>query len=156
MKQLTNEDKLILRNKAKFEIERLELISTDEETLQLLDSFKNKFNFCESAYKIVLEEHQTAKGKAVNKERLKLDMRQVPDALNFAGYTFDSDLLNELFGSKSKIIGCKTVKFLRDSITHGISDKSVDEIKERKEELFDYMNGFLHIIKTFDNEEDIK
>ena len=156
MGQLTNEDKLKLRNKAKLGIERLEQISKDTETSKLLDSFKNKFNFCESAYKIILLEHQKAKGNVADLKRLQLDMRQVPFALNFAGYIFDNNLLNELFGFKSKINGCTTVKILRDSITHGISEKYVDEIKERKEELFDYMDSFLHIIKTFDDEEDIK
>ena len=138
MRNLTEQEKIELRNKTKLEVWRIEKVFNDLETLQLIDLFKDKFNICESAYKIVLEEHQTAKGKVVNKERLKLDMRQVPDALNFAGYTFDANLLNELFGSKSKNNGCTTVKVLRDSITHGISDKCVDEIKKRKEELFGY------------------
>lgn len=156
MEQLTDKEKIELRNKAKFEIERIEKIFNDKETLQLLDSFKNKFNICESAYKIVLLEHQKAKGNNTNLNRLRLTMTQVPYALNFAGYTFNLELLNELFGSESKINGCKTVKILRNSLTHGISDKCVDEIKKRKEELFDYMDSFLHIIKTFDDEEDIK
>lgn len=156
MKQLTEQEKIKLRNKAKLEIERIETIFKDIETLQLLDVFKNKFNFCESAYKIILLEYQKTRGNVVDLKKLKLDMRQVPSALSFAGYTFDADLLNELFGSKSKINGCKTVKILRDSITHGISDKCLDEIKKRKEELFDYMDSFLHIIKKFDDEEDIK
>ena len=156
MEQLTDKEKIELRNKAKFEIERIEKIFNDKETLQLLDSFKNKFNICESAYKIVLLEHQKAKGNNTNLNRLRLTMTQVPYALNFAGYTFNLELLNELFGSESKINGCKTVKILRNSLTHGISDKCVNEIKKRKEELFDYMDSFLHIIKTFDDEEDIK
>ena len=73
MGQLTNEDKLKLRNKAKLEIERLEQISKDTETSKLLDSFKNKFNFCESAYKIILLEHQKAKGNVADLKRLQLD-----------------------------------------------------------------------------------
>lgn len=89
-------------------------------------------------------------------KKLKLDMRQVVAALNFAGYTFGSGLLNELFGSKSEINGCKTVKILRDSIVHGINETSVNEIKNRSKELFGYMDTFLDSIKNFDNEEKIK
>ena len=150
MKNSTEQEKIELRSKAKLEIERMEKIFNDVTTLQLLDTFKNQFNICESAYKIILLEHQKAKGNIADLKSLKLDMRQVPFALKFAGYTFDNNLLNELFGFKSKIKGCKTVKILRDSITHGISDKCVDEIKERKEELFGYMNSFLNSLKTFD------
>lgn len=156
MKNLTNEEKTKLHNKTKSEIERLEQISGDVETIQLLDSFKNKFNICESAYKVILFEHQKAKGKDVKMKKLKIDMKQVPYALNFAGYTFDSNLLNELFGSNSNINGCKTVKILRDSITHSINQQSVNETKDRAEELFGYMDTFLDTIKNFDNEEAIK
>lgn len=156
MNNITEQAKLELRNKAKLEIERMETIFKDVETLQLLDGFKNKFNLCESAYKIILSEHQKSKGSVAELKRLKLDMRQVPFALNFAGYAFNTEHLNELFGGKSKINGCKTVKNLRDSITHGINDECVDEIKERKEELFGYMDRFLQSIKTFDYKETIK
>lgn len=156
MQNLTQEDRKKIRNKAKSEIERLEHIFADIETTQLLDSFRNKFNMCESAYKIILFEHQKAKGNPTELKNLRLDMRQVQAALNFAGYNFSSTLLNELFGSKSKIKGYKTVKNLRNSITHGISEKCVDEIKKRKEELFGYMNTFLNVIKEFDNDAKIK
>lgn len=156
MRNLTSEDKFQLRKKAKMEIERMEKFFNDIETLRLLDLFKNMFNICESAYKVTLLEHQKAKGRTMPVEKLKITMTQVPFALNFAGYTFDANLLNELFGLKSKINSCKTVKILRDSITHGINDKCVDEIKKRKEELFGYMHNFLKTIKTFDNENNIK
>ncbi len=154
MKELNEKEKVKLRNKAKAEIERLEQIFTDVETTQMLDSFKNKFNICESAYKIILAEYQKEKKHGKFKEKLKINMKQVPAALNFAGYTFGSELLNELFGSKSKVSGCKTVKKLRDSITHGINEKSVTEIRNRNKELFGYMDSFLDVIKEFDNADD--
>lgn len=156
MRKVTEQEKIELRSNAKLEIERIENIFNDGDTLQLLDFFKNKFNICESAYKLILLEYQKAKGNIADLKSLKLDMRQVPFVLKFAGYTFDNNLLNELFGSTSKINGCKTVKILRNSITHGISDKCVEEIKERKEELFGYMNSFINNIKTFDGEDCIK
>lgn len=36
------------------EIERMEKFFNDIETLRLLDLFKNMFNICESAYKVIL------------------------------------------------------------------------------------------------------
>ena len=60
--KLTQKEKLILRNQTKDELIRLETINNDLETIALLDSFKNKFNICESVYKVVLSEHQRQKG----------------------------------------------------------------------------------------------
>ena len=147
MIKLTQKEKLILRNQTKDELMRLETINNDSETIALLDSFKNKFNICESVYKIVLSEHQKRKGH--NYTYLKLDMRQVPYALEFAGYSFDKALLNELFGAKSN--NGTTVKKLRDAVTHGFNQDAINEIQARQEELFNYMNCFLECIRTFDN-----
>lgn len=136
-----------LRNNAKAELTRLESIQNNIETIKLLDEFKNKFNICESVYKVVLKEHQISKGKT-DTNYLKLIMTQVPFALSFAGYSFEKDLLNELFGSSSK--KGMTVKKLRDAVTHGINEKGVKEISDRKEELFGYMDDFLNTIRNFD------
>ena len=145
--KITEQEKIQLRENAKAEVERLETLLNNDETLRLLDSFKNKFNICESAYKIVLMEHQRRKGN--NGERLLLDMKQVPHALSFAGYNFDKDLLNDLFGAKSS--KGKTAKKLRDAVTHSIDQKAVNEIMTRSEELFTYMDTFINVIKSFDN-----
>lgn len=136
-----------LRSKARIELERLEKIQENTKTVQLLDTFKNKFNICETTYKVILKKHQAVKGKK-SKERLTLNMMQVPHALKFAGYDFDYQLLNELFGSNSE--KGKTVKKLRDAVTHGINDKAAKEIEKRQDELFGYMDNFLNTIKTFD------
>jgi hypothetical protein len=103
---------------------------------------------CETVYKVILAEHQRRKGKT-NTTYLKVNMSQVPHALNFAGYTFDKSLLNELFGAKSQ--KGETVKKLRDMVSHGIDKKAVAEITGRKDELFGYMDSFLWEIRTFDD-----
>ena len=56
MKNLSAKEQKQLREKAKKELVRLESIDTD--TIQLLDKFKNKFNYCETIYKMVLKEHR--------------------------------------------------------------------------------------------------
>lgn len=77
-------------------------------------------------------------------------MKEAPHALSFAGYDFNRELLNDLFGSASQKE--MTAKKLRDAVTHGINQKAVDEIIVRKKELFTYMDKFLNVIKTFDND----
>lgn len=86
--KITEQEKQILRNNAKTELERLEACLSDQGTVQLLDMFKNKFNICESVYKVILAEHQKRKGKPAS-AYLKVYMTQVPYALDFAGYTFE-------------------------------------------------------------------
>lgn len=147
--KITEQEQQVLRNNAKTELERLEACFADQSTVQLLDEFKNKFNICESVYKVVLAEHQKRKGKQVT-TFLKLDMTQVPHALKFAGYSFERTLLNELFGSSSP--KGKTVKKLRDETTHGINEKAVREIIARKDELFGYMDEFLTGIRSFESD----
>lgn len=148
IKNLSEEDKRKLRDDAKKEIERLEQYLQNTENVKVVDEFKNRFNICESAYKIILKKHQACKGKKPT-SFLKIDMRQVPKALNFAGYSFNDQLLSDLFGSKLSTKG-RTAKKLRDGITHGIDESAVLEIISRKDELFGYMDTFLDTIKSFD------
>lgn len=134
-----------LRNKAKAELERLEMVMNDEQIMELLDKFKNKFNLCESTYKIVLAEHQL-KRKGKIPSFLKLEMTQAPYVMSFAGYNIDRDLLKRLFGSKCN--RGRTAKKLRDAVTHGLEQKAIDEIESRQSELFDDMDEFLEIIRV--------
>ena len=94
--KISADEQLDLRNRAKVELERLETVMKNEQIMELLDRYKNKFNLCESTYKVVLAEHQLkTKGKLPS--QLKLEMTQVPFAMAFAGYNIDRDLLNRLF-----------------------------------------------------------
>lgn len=145
--KISEKEKELLRNKARKEMERLELVFEADTTVQLLNQFKNKFNICETVYKVILFEHQKRKGRKTD-SYLQITMSQVPHALKFAGYDFDKALLNELFGARSN--NGKTVKKLRDEVTHGINQKAVEEIVDRKDELFDYMYCFLSKIRCFD------
>ena len=147
--QLTFEQKLVLRNKAKDELLRLEAVYSDEETRDKINRFKEKFGICEIVYKVVLEEHQFNKtGKHF--ERLRVDMTQAPYALNYAGYDFDKDLLTHLFGAEKRI-GSRSVKTLRDSLTHSVNQKAIDELLNREDELYWYMDQFLSKIRSFDS-----
>lgn len=145
--KITAQEKLALRNSARAELERLETCLSDDDTVQLLDSFKNEFNICETVYKIILIKHQNCKKRNISNFP-KIDMRQVPHVFNFAGYNFDKNLLNNLFGVHSN--NGSSVKKLRDAVTHGIDAKAVEEIENRKDELFGYMETFLTTIRDFD------
>lgn len=146
--QLDETQKLSLRNRAKDELIRIEKLVADKDKKKLIDDFKEKFSICEIVYKVILEEHQFNKtGK--HSDYLKVTMTQVPHALMFAGYDFDKELLTKLFGAEEKI-GSRSVKKLRDSLTHSMNDKAVNELSDRYEEMNGYMDSFLNKIRTFD------
>lgn len=42
------------------------------------------------------------------------------------------------------------MKKLRDSVTHGLDELAINEVVQRNEELFGYMDDFLNVIRTFD------
>lgn len=121
--RISEKEKIVLRNTAKDELLRMEMVLTDHATIQTLDSFKNKYNTCETVYKVILAEHQKNKNRNADKKILKVDMRQVPYVLEFAGYSFNKELLSKLFGSDET-----SAKKLRDAVTHGIDEKAASEI----------------------------
>lgn len=145
--KISDFEKKILRDRAKSELERMEDIMSNNAENQVLRDFKDRFNICETVYKVILAEHQRCKGKTTT-GYLKLDMRQIPHALRFAGYDFSKDLLIDLFGKTSP--KGTTAKKLRDATTHGIDEAAVSEIMRRKDELFGYMDQFLSVIRTYD------
>ena len=146
---LTVEQQLSLRNRAKAELIRLEAVYSDEETKEKINRFKEKFGVCEIVYKVILEDHQFNKtGKHL--ERLQVDMTQAPHALTYAGYDFDKNLLTHLFGAEKRI-GRRTVKKLRDALTHSVNQKAIDELIDREEELHGYIDQFLSKIREFDS-----
>ena len=149
VKPLSSEEQHALREKAKSELERLETVYADNQMREKIHTFKEKFGICEIVYKVVLDDHQFNKtGK--HPERMKVDMTQVPHALSYAGYDFDRTLLTHLFGAEEKV-GSRSVKKLRDTLTHSLNQKAVDELADREEELHGYMDQFLEKIREFDS-----
>lgn len=142
-------EQLLLRKKARSELLRLEQIISDSDIIRLVDCFKDKFSVCEIVYKVILEDHQFNK-TGVHKERLTVSMNEAPHALRYAGYDFDRELLTKLFGAEERI-GKRSVKKLRDSLTHSMNEKAIKELDERYEEMNGYMDQFLSVIKDFDS-----
>ena len=130
---LSAEDQLALRNKAKAELERLEGTLADEKLKKKIDDFKDKFSVCE----------------IVHKDRLQFSMKEAPHALTYAGYDFDRNLLSNLFSGEDHI-GKRSVKKLRDALTHRVSKSAVEELEKRESELYGYMDSFLEKIRVFD------
>ena len=138
-----------IRNKAKAELFRLKGIEENDELVQRIERFKTRFSTWEIIYKIILREHQYYK-KGVYPERMIINMNQVKNALPFAGYDYELDLLNNLFGSEKKV-GERSVKVLRDVLTHRMPQSAIEELESRWDEVNQYMDQFINIIETYDN-----
>ena len=146
---LNASEQLTLRKRAKAELKRLEGTFSNQDSKRMIDDFTDKFSICEIVYKIVLEDHQYNKF-GIHKDRLQVSMKEAPYALTYAGYDFDKKLLSDLFGVEEHV-GKRSVKKLRDSLTHSMNIGAVDELKKRKDELHRYMDSFLKKIREFDD-----
>lgn len=75
----------------------------------------------------------------------RLDMRSIPNALEWAGYEFSRSELDALFSGSGKYgkCGTKSAKKLRDGVTHERNENDIREIAERFEELDAMMDAFL-------------
>lgn len=150
VRPLTIEQQSALRERARRELERLETVYTDEATRERISRFKEKFGVCEIVYKVVFADYEFNRtGK--HKDYLKISMSQAPSALSYAGYDFDRALLTKLFGGEERI-GRRSVKKLRDALTHVMKQNAIDELLTREEELYSYMDQFLTKIREFDND----
>ena len=146
--KLTREERIELRHETVETIQKLERTYANEHDTELINRFLNKFNVCETAYKVILRKHQEKKGKSPEPHSLKLNMSQVPYALSFAGYDFSKECLNEIFGSKLDAKPPKkTLKKMRDALTHGIDQAALTELQNREIEIFTMMNTFLSSLK---------
>ncbi len=149
---LTKEQKLDLRNKAKAELKRLEDLKSDKDTIERIENFLLKFAICETVYKVILKKQQKD-NKEHPKTSLKLIYSQIKPALSYAGLPYDEKLMKKLFSTNYKVRN-RTVKSLRDALTHGLSASAIRELKDREEELHDYMDSFLNLIRNFESKEE--
>ena len=145
--RITPDEQKRIRAKARKELKRLDNLFSDSAIQEAIADFKDTFIKCEDTYKVILSEHQFRKYNR-RPERMKIDMTQVPYALKFAGYNVDRMLLTKLFGSESRI-GKRSVKKLRDALTHKPQERDIDELRLRKNELYGCMNEFLRIIRSY-------
>jgi len=150
VKTLTSEEKSALRNRAKRELTRLEVVYADKTMRERISRFKEKFGVCEIVYKVIYEDYEYNR-TGTHPERMKITMRQAPSALSYAGYDFDRGLLTKLFGAEERI-GVRSVKKLRDDLTHALKQNAIDELLSREAELYGYMDQFLTKVRDFDND----
>ena len=149
IKPLSSDAQLSLRNRAKAELERLEAVFSDETVREKIDKFKDRFSICEIVYKVILEDHQFNK-TGEHPQRMQISMKQAPYALSYAGYDYERDLLSHLFGAEERV-GRRSVKKIRDLLSHSLNQSAVNELINREQELNGYMDRFLDKVRYYDS-----
>lgn len=129
-----------IKNKVKKFINDAESIT--EEDIDLVERFKTKFTICEHAYKIIQSE---LKQEKIN--NIKLNVNSIKSNIHKMLYSIDDNTLLKLFGSEDARNN-KSVKSLRNSLTHNIHKNDIEELKQRKDEIFAYMDNFINVLKT--------
>lgn len=141
--KLPDSEKAKLRTSAKKELARLDKAFAEKDLKNKIDNLKDKFSECEIIYKLILKEY-TKTTKSKNKD--DITMSQVPYAHAFAGYTFDYELLDSIFGSK-KTKGIMSVKWVRNHLNHNLKQSAINELETRYDEMMQYMNTYLEAIR---------
>lgn len=147
-RELNIDEQNTIKNKAKKELERLENLYTNQDIVEKIDNFKNTFLKCEIVYKILLKKYLSdCNNNSFNDEYLVIDARKLGAVLNHFGYNYDSYIMKQLFSGNKKV-GEKSVKILRNDLTHKVSQSDSNELTNREEELYGYMNYFLDLIRN--------
>ncbi len=129
-----------------------EYLNDNPEKREVKDRFIEQFIICEMLCKDTMLDYWHDKGKKIDisdTEGIKL----LPDVIkNSQGpgtdYDFAEDFLLRLFGGKDnrnnpyKTKGCYSVKLLRDNITHKLLITAIDELYERRDEIFGLVDTY--------------
>ena len=105
---------------------------------ELISNFKYKFTICEKAYKIMESELKNKKMK-----NIKINLNSIKSDIRKLEYKVDEKILDELFSHNNER-GNKSIKKLRDALTHDIKEKDIIELKSRKTDIFKTMDKFLN------------
>ena len=137
---LTQEQINKIRLEVKNKVLNAEKISTKDS--ELIECFKSKFTICEVAYKIMEQRIKKLK----DRKNIKLNLINIKPNIKKLKYKINENLLEKLFGSKD-IRGSKSIKKLRDALTHDSKLNDIEELKKRQTEIFNTMNTFLTELK---------
>lgn len=114
----------------------------EKEDIQLAERFKTKFAICEKAYKIMEQKIKNVKSTA----NIKLNMKSIKSNISKLNFQFEESFLKRLFGSEAKRNN-KSLKKLRDALTHDFVKEDIEELKNRECEIFQIMDEFLNELK---------
>ena len=147
--QITSEERKELIEEIKNKYNKYKEKVSNKRVKEIKDEFIDLFKVCESLYKIVLKKYLLDNNKYKNDKEMILNYNQITASLKMCQYSIDEELIKKIFSSVGKYAkkGSKSAKVLRNEVEHSLSTSSIDEIIERKDELFKYMRDFIRYLK---------
>ena len=138
------------RSKVRATLEKKETFIKNQEQTVCRYQFLDEFVLCEVVCKSVVSMYRKNNKTFTSEKDLKLDMKEIPAALKYAGYVIDLDVLNPIFAGSGNYRrrGSKSAKQLRNAIIHNLSEPDVLEMYNRYEYLHNTMNSFLNYFRN--------
>ncbi len=118
------------------------------ENKAIINTFIEKFIYCEVYYKIILGIYYKHKKKQnIKIKDMKIDLREGKAAIQHCNYCFDNEILDKIFKSKD-VNNQHTARILRNDIVHDLKQSSIEDVLKRKDELFECMDIFIDGVKN--------
>ena len=127
-------------------------LDDNPEKRSVKDRFIEQFIYCEIECKNAILENWHSKGQHLDKETtegIKLRFSLISKALGVESeYGFSDDFLMKVFGDKNnknnpyRVKGAYSAKTIRDKITHELLLSAIDELYDRRDELFLILSQF--------------
>ena len=119
---------------------------SDKETKAKVDSFIENFVLCKTICKSILKEYFKAGNEKIKDEDIVLDVRRIKGAFNYYGYTYDDNIMSDIFGAKKNDKGNKSLKILRNEILHDSKPEAINEVVKRNVEIMQLVDSFVNMI----------
>lgn len=144
------------RTKVQKVFAKKETIIKCQEQTSCRHKFLDEFVLCEIACKAVVSMYRKNNRTFTSERDLKLDMKEIPAAMKYAGYSIDNDVLNVIFAGSGpyRKRGTKSTKQLRNAIIHNLSEPDIQEMRNRYEYLHNVMNTFLDSFRNSAHQDD--
>lgn len=111
---------------------------------KVISIFLEKYSKCEVVCRYCIRNFSSVVGD--DEEVIDMDLKTIKSALSEMGYKFeDEKLLTKIWGKNSKR-NQSSCRFLRNKISHELMKRALNEVVERKDELFSYMDEFIENI----------
>ena len=142
-KKLSDEQKI--RNKIRQNVISKRNFLDKDSNRAIKDQFVEKFVLCEIALKSVLSNYYKTQGKEKEIDNIEMGLSSIKAALKLAHYDIKDENLEKLFKARRKR-GERSARDLRNGIIHNLTIPDLQEVTNRKDELFKLLDDFTSLL----------
>lgn len=109
------------------------------------DEFIEKYVLTEVAIKNILSSYYKFKGDEKEVESIEMGLTTIKAALKLTGYVPEDNTIDKMYKAKQKR-GLRSARDLRNGIVHDLNVQDIQEVIDRKDELFKLLDDFLSFL----------